>query len=435
MQIISLIQGLWVGLIILMFFVKIRTGICLYVAYILLVPYMNINLGINLQWNLVNILMLFALFVNTTGKSNRTYDFRPFVPFIILYIAQLLELPFQNRVPLNYSFNAFRLDLMMNLIPSFVIWNYSSVDDSLKKQLRNTSIVCICIAFGYGLFLTTTGGINPYQIAISAANGVEWNKEYSAVVEGRLFGRISSVFAHPMNYGLFLGLSLVFLLSVKEHIKKYKMIIMAVGIILAIFLSGIRSPIGALFATVLAYLLLMHKIRLMVQVGLIGCIGYLIIMSIPEMANYVGSIFSDKGSNTEGSSLELRMTQLEGCIYEIRNNPLFGNGYGWTDYYKENFGDHPVIIAFESLIYVVLCNSGYIGIGIWAFFFVKLFFNTKKIISNSHIVVYVLTLFTYYLSYTVITGEYGYMKFAVLFYTLILVCNGEMPKRQKIKNK
>ena len=313
--------------------------------------------------------------------------------------------------------------------------HYSSVDDSLKKQLRNTSIVCICIAFGYGLFLTTTGGINPYQIAISAANGVEWNKEYSAVVEGRLFGRISSVFAHPMNYGLFLGLSLVFLLSVKEHIKKYKMIIMAVGIILAIFLSGIRSPIGALFATVLAYLLLMHKIRLMVQVGLIGCIGYLIIMSIPEMANYVGSIFSDKGSNTEGSSLELRMTQLEGCIYEIRNNPLFGNGYGWTDYYKENFGDHPVILAFESLIYVVLCNSGYIGIGIWVFFFVKLFFNTKKIISNSHIVVYVLTLFTYYLSYTVITGEYGYMKFAVLFYTLILVCNGEMPKRQKIKNK
>lgn len=431
MQIISLIQGLWVALIILMFFVKMRTGICLYVAYIMLVPYMNINLGINLQWNLVNILMLFALFLNTGGKSNRTYDFRPFVPFIFLYTAQLLELPFQKRVPLSYSFNVFRLDLMMNLIPSFVIWNYSSVDDSLKKQLRNTVVICICIAFGYGLFLTTTGGLNPYQIAISAANGVEWNKGYSAVVEGRLFGRISSVFAHPMNYGLFLGLSLVFLLSMKEYIKKYKMIIMVGGIILAIFLSGIRSPIGALFATVLVYLLLMHKIRLMVQVGLVGCIGYLIIMSIPEMANYVGSIFSDKDSNTEGSSLELRMNQLEGCIYEIRNNPLFGNGYGWTDYYKEKFGDHPVILAFESLVYVVLCNSGYIGICIWVFFFVKIFLNAKKITSNSHIVVYVLTLFTYYLSYTVITGEYGYMKFAVLFYTLILVCNGEIPKRQK----
>ena len=49
MQIISLIQGLWVALIILMFFVKLRTGICLYVVYMIHVPYMNINLGINLQ--------------------------------------------------------------------------------------------------------------------------------------------------------------------------------------------------------------------------------------------------------------------------------------------------------------------------------------------------------------------------------------------------
>ena len=49
MQIISLIQGLWVALIILMFFVKLRTGICSHVAYMMLVPYMNINLGSNWQ--------------------------------------------------------------------------------------------------------------------------------------------------------------------------------------------------------------------------------------------------------------------------------------------------------------------------------------------------------------------------------------------------
>lgn len=433
MQIVSLIQGFWVALIILMSFVKLRVGLCLYVAYIILVPYMNINFGINLQWNLVNIILLFSFFVATYGKKNRTFDFKPFVPFLILYLAQLLEIPFQNRVPLGYAFNAFRLDIMLNLIPPFIIWNYSSVDLKLSESLRRTVIVCIFIVFGYGLYLTTTGGVNPYQIAISLANGIEWNKEYAAITAGRMFGRISSVFAHPMNYGLFLGMALVFVYSVKEYLNKYVTSFMLIGIITAIFLCGIRSPIGALFATILAFLFFTHRVKLMIQVGIVGCVGYLIIMSIPELADYVGSIFSDKKSLEGGSSFEMRMKQFEGCLYEIRNNPIFGNGYQWTDFYKEKYGDHPILLAFESLIFVVLCNSGFLGIVIWVFFLFKLFVNTRKLINDTNIMICSLMLSVYYLSYTIITGEYGYMKFLILFYILILVCTKYTPK--SIKNK
>ena len=74
MQIISLIQGLWVALIILMFFVKLRTGICLYVAYMILVPYMNINLGINLQWNMVNVLLLVAFFLSYKKGNKVSFE-------------------------------------------------------------------------------------------------------------------------------------------------------------------------------------------------------------------------------------------------------------------------------------------------------------------------------------------------------------------------
>ena len=78
MQIISLIQGLWVALIILMFFVKLRTGICLYVAYMILVPYMNINLGINLQWNMVNVLLLVAFFLSYKKGNKVPLSFKPY---------------------------------------------------------------------------------------------------------------------------------------------------------------------------------------------------------------------------------------------------------------------------------------------------------------------------------------------------------------------
>lgn len=424
MGFISLIQGLWVALIILMFFVNLRKGICLYVAYMILVPYMNINLGITLQWNMVNVLLLLAYLLAhqmRSKKEKQPISFKPFWSFLFLYIAQLLEMPFQDGVPIEHAFNSFRLNLMTYLILPFVIWNYGSEDEKLIKQLRITVVICIFIAFGYGLFLTTTGGLNPYQMAIMAANGEEWNAGYAEIKGGRMFGRISSVFGHPMTYGLFLGMALVYIYAIREYMKKYMLIIFLFGIIAAIFLCGIRSPIGALFATVLVYLLLTHRIKTMFQVGAVGIIGYFIISSVPDLNSYVESIFSDDKSQVAGSSFEMRFEQLQGCFHEIRNNPLFGKGYGWTGYYKENFGDHPVMLAFESLIYVVLCNSGYVGVVIWTIFLFKLFKNTTKIISNQDLIICSLCLVVYYLAYSTITGEYGYMKYLILFYTLILL--------------
>lgn len=426
MQIISLIQGLWVALIILMFFVKLRTGICLYVAYMILVPYMNINLGINLQWNMVNTLLLVAFFFSCYKGKKAPISFKPFWPFLFLYVAQLMEMPFQHDVPFDYSFNSFRLNLMSYMILPFVIWNHAATDPELSGQLRKTVLICICIAFGYGLFLTTTDGQNPYQMLIMAANGEEWNAGYAKVGGGRMFGRISSVFGHPMTYGLFLGMALVYVYSVRECLNKYVGVVLILGIIAAIFLCGIRSPIGALFATVLVFLLLNHKVKLMIQVAIVGCLGYAIISSVPDLNSYVESIFSDDKSEVAGSSIEMRMEQFEGCLAEIRNNPIFGKGYDWVGYYKTNFGDHPVMLAFESLSYVVLCNSGFLGVVIWVVFLIRLYQSMKRNVKNKETLIMVLVLMAFYLAYSMITGEYGYMKYFMLFYTFILLEDNEV---------
>ena len=428
MQIISLIQGLWVALIILMFFVKLRTGICLYVAYMILVPYMNINVGINLQWNMVNTLLFVAYAVSYKKKEKKSFDFKPFIPFLFLFVGQLLEMPFQNGVPMDFALNSFRLNLMTYLILPFVIWN-SAEDAKLCVQLKKTVVVSICIAFGYGLFLTTIAGQNPYQMLIMAANGEEWNEHYAAVGGGRLFGRISSVFGHPMTYGLFLGMSLIYIYTIRDYFNKSIWIILLLGIIAAIFLCGIRSPIGAFFVTVLVFLLLNHKVKLMLQVGMVGVLIYVIISAVPDLNSYVLSIFSDDKSEVAGSSMEMRINQLQGCFHEIRNNPLFGKGYGWTAYYEQNFGDHPVMLAFESLVYVVLCNSGFVGVFIWLVFLGLYINKTKRILKNKNIINLALALIVYYVAYSMITGEYGYMKFLVLFYTFIL-----LEGKQKISN-
>ena len=127
------------------------------------------------------------------------------------------------------------------------------------------------------------------------------------------------------------------------------------------------------------------------------------------------------------------MEQLQGCFHEIRNNPLFGKGYSWTGYYEQNFGDHPVMLAFESLVYVILCNSGFVGVVIWTFFLIKLFRNTVKITKNKAIVISAITLTTYYLAYSTITGDYGYMKYLILFYIIILLEDKHNEQIEKIK--
>lgn len=330
-------------------------------------------------------------------------------------------MPFQNGVPLDFALNVFRKDLMQFLILPFVIWNYSRTDDKLIVPLRITAVISICIAFIYGLFLTTTNGINPYQIYIQYANGIVWDDSYSAVVEGRLFGRISSVFNHPMTYGLFLGLSLTYIYSIRDSLKKYQLIIIFSGLVLAIFLCGIRSPIGALFVTLIVFLGLTHKVKLMLQIGLLGGLAYFILSMIPEMNSYVGSIFSDDKSNVSGSSLDMRLTQLEGCFQEIRNNPIFGKGYSWDTYYIQKYGDHPVILSFESIAFSILCDGGLLGVLIFFIFLIKLFKRTSQICRNGEVLVCALTVIIYYLSYSLITGDYGYMLFMILFYVLTII--------------
>ena len=76
-------------MIIVMAFAKLRTGICIYVAYMILVPYININLGIDLQWNVVNILMLLGFFVSFKKRGVKIMSLKPFLPFVFLFMAQL----------------------------------------------------------------------------------------------------------------------------------------------------------------------------------------------------------------------------------------------------------------------------------------------------------------------------------------------------------
>lgn len=417
---IGTIISIYLIVMLIMCFIKLRVGIAMFLFYQMLVPFVSINLGhLQLGSNFVNLIVFLSLFISYSSRI-KYFEYKSLLPFLFLYLAQLVLIPFHTKVPLDVQLNFFRLDIMSYLLLPFAMINVMKFDKDAYKLFRNVLIICVFIAVVYGLFLTLMPGINPWLIMILPFNNEEFNNTYALADGGRMFGRISSVFSDTQAFGLVLSLSFVFIYSfIKPHAKNLTNYLFLGLIVITIFICGIRSPIGSLVISVLFYLIMERKFKLFIYSAIAGVVIYFIIIQFPSMALYIASIFDSNSGNVHGSSNSMRLEQLNGCLKIIKGNELTGMGYGWTSNYLETKGFHPVLFAFESLFYLVLCNNGFIGVLIWIIMIIMFYrYAIKNVNINSLNII--LTLFVGYLTYTLITGDYGYMKYFLIFYVLII---------------
>lgn len=409
------------------FFYRIKTGVLMYLCYFLLIPVINVYVGsFGLQRNMVNLVLLIAFFVR---KKNLQLDAEIFYPFILLFFLQLLEIPFQTAIPTDVQLNAWRQDCMSSVIFPLVLWNVAKKDAFFTNLTEKIFLICIFVAVAYGLFLTLMPGLNPYMQVMLPVMGGEFNEAYAAGNSGvsvnttlnstRMFGRISSVFTHPMAYGLFLSFSIVYC-YMKTVLEKNKLFLfLLILTIAATFVCGIRTPIAALFIGVVFYLVYTHRVKTAVQVGVVAVCGFVIVNSIPVLSDFIYSIIDSKGGDVQGSSFSMRVKQLMYCFDVLGNDYLFGKGYSWTTFYMTGGRVHPLLLAFESLAFVVLCNNGFAGVCFWCIAAFVLYRITSKKIGYSRHRIFIWLIALMYFSYSMITGEYGYMKYLILFYTMI----------------
>lgn len=430
---IGLIISIYLIIMLAFCFIKLRVGIAMFLLYQILVPFVNIRIGsLYFGANLVNFTVLIGLLFTYRDRI-KSFDYKSLIPFFFLYIAQFTLIPFQTRTPIEIQLNNFRIDVMGTLLLPFAMINVMKFDKYAYKLFRNILIIGITIAAIYGLVLTLIPGINPWLMLVMPLNEMEFNEGYAATQDqGRLFGRISSVFSHPMTFGLFLCLSFVYIYSlIKPKVSNIQHFLMLGLILSAILMCGIRTPIGTLMVTIMFYLLITRKIKLSVYIIIASIVVYIIVIQIPVMADFISSIFDSSSENVAGSSLDMRIKQLDGCLKEISGHELTGLGYKWTSHYISTYTIHPVILAFESLLYMVLCNSGYIGILIWITMIILYYrYVSKNFIKTNAYILF--TLLLTYLTYSLITGEYGYMRYFLIFYVLIL--SGFTKKRNLLRS-
>lgn len=432
---ILFITGIILLSILCLCFFNIKWGTTLFLAYSILVPIWDITLGpIHIGDNFVKTILLLSLLFDLKIKHNYRLSWKLMIPLIVYYLLILIVIPLQDETPLSWMLNSYRVSIMSVLFESFVIYNVLTHYPNTAKLYRYALITSIVIAACYGIFLTTTGGTNPYIISIILTKGTVTEAEtmmsyFSA--EDRMFGRISSVFLHPMTFGLFIGLSFIYIFSIRASLKKWLFLVLLSLLTLNALFCGVRSCIGGLIIAITAYLLLSKNFKAGFATLIFGVLGYYVISKLPELFGYVSSIVdihNTKG-NVNGSSIEMRLDQLYGCIKEIKRSPILGKGFDWHDYYHSLHGDHPVILAFESLIFIILCDNGFLGFLFWGILIFLLLKNNHSLRVND--IPIIDCLFIYYLSYSCITGEYGYMPYFLLFYICMSFDNKTIIKKHK----
>lgn len=416
---------LFASLIVLFAFFNLRLSIALYVSYLILVPYLQFNVaGVSLSYNLVNTVLLLSFFYQWR-KKKKSIDFKLLLPFLFLFICSFILIFFEWDTPSEIQFNYLRVTFMQSCIVALIIWNVSKYDLKLLEYIKWSLIISIFIACVYGIFLMNLRGLNPYTTFLSAHFGVDDVASVYEDFESRLSfstaKNIQSTMIHPMRWALNLCFLTILLIvfSVKEKRKTYWILIAL--LLFNLLISGVRTGIASLGIAGVYYLLINRSFKAIFLASIVLITLNVIVSSNEDLLNIFNSFTDVQGnkSDIKGSSIAMRLEQLEGCFEEIKNNELFGKGYGWTSYYMSIKGDHPVILAFESLVFVILCNNGIVGLFVWGLFFMLLFKVNRKILKFKKDILFLDILVLVYLSFAVGTGEYGYLSIFSIYYSVL----------------
>lgn len=399
--------------------------ICLFVVPVMVIRIEPIRVGQKVIFSFVSLLILVRYMPTLVAER-----LDMFKPFFFLMGAQFLLIFLQDATMQRISLSAIVGEISLSIIFPLALFVLIKADPKAHKLFVKALLISGAIMVIYGLFLTTMPGINPYLMMTLPEYEMEFNESYAlgqsaldaatrfGQVDDRLFGRISSTMVHPTTYALVLCFLFIFIACLYRK-DRIKLTIGEVLILVAIITCGVRTPLVVIMMAGVLFMLYVRKIRMLFYaVAIVGIVYFVIYKYSHVLAAYVLSIF-DSSQDVSGSSLEMRLLQLDGCFDIIKDCEWVGRGYSWTSHYTSLHESHPVLLSFESLIFVVLCNTGYAGVIIWAVTLLIFLYQTSKY-ANKDKQVAALILFASYIAFSCITGEYGYMRYFMVFYVIIL---------------
>ena len=226
--------------------------------------------------------------------------------------------------------------------------------------------------------------------------------------------RVQSMFNHPFDYGyICAAILLLHLHGWYRHLEsKRDFMIAIVCCSFGILICGSRTVWMSAALSIACYSMWAFQLSRNVLYGIFAMmlmiLSYLTIPAVEEKVNQVTDIFAEN-RETEGSSIELRMSQYGYVLIHIEGNEWLGLGKGyWEHTYVKDRESIRGLYGVESVILQTLLERGIIGLFLWAAFYTIIFLyfwrNRKKRKKLTGLGVSILSL---YLLFSIGTGELG----------------------------
>lgn len=374
--------------------------------------------------------------------------------FIVLYLlnedfkAKIANFPFRigiktlgislllvtlfSKMPFFSSLFNYISILVEYLIIFVLVWNVFESEDEIKNVFDGLFISFLVITF-YGLF-TKIFQVNPYLNLVNTEGFRDISFSYDDIVRGNIFGRIQSVFYHPISYGGFMALLMPFVFWRIFHadydIKNILLYLLIILLVLNIFLTNSRSPI--IFVLIaLSGFIFTKQIKNIIKYGipLIGVVFILMILS-GSLNDYFTTIkgavfFWDEEIELEigGSSILSRELALLTALGYFLQHPFTGHGLTMLREIVK-FQTDPFLGNAPSFLFELLVDTGLAGIVGYSVLFSNILLKYKGFLSTNlseetlDLIKITITTIIGYIVFINITGELNTFSFFLILVAL-----------------
>ena len=312
-------------------------------------------------------------------------------------------------------------------------------DEKSLKPVLQVSLYCLIV-------LTFFGVLNYIDKSAMFVNALTEGKT-SVVHEGVALGdvhaesarfRVQSMFRWAFDYGyICAAIFLLHLHGWRRHLESKRTFVIAlVCCSFGILMCGCRIVWASAIFSIACYSMWVFRLNRNMMYGMIAMIlmimSYYTIPAVEEKVNKVTDVFVED-SETQGSSIQMRMTQYAYVLIYTEGNEWLGLGKGYWGYtYVEDQESVRGLYGVESVILVYLLERGIIGLILWVasytIVFIYFWRNRRKRKALTGLGASILTL---YLVFSIGTGELGSV-YPTLLLLGFVIKSVESDKKRKI---
>ena len=314
------------------------------------------------------IISLVVLLIYFFKSSNMKKSKEPFPLYFSFFLLATSIYTFCNIPDLHIKSFIFQLTPTLGFL--FVLFKIISGVRDLKIVI--SSLTVFVLAMLVNAFVEFLAGVNFLGELVQSFS---IKNAFFATGENLREGmhRTQSFFPHSIVFGSICSILLYFYCFLYIHYQKTKInLLIIIGLMIGVIISMSRTPLLSMIIFLIPIFLSKQLIkRAGIPVLLLATIAFCFLYDY--IYSMVNSIFADSGADLQGSSMDLRIQQLEYTLFLISRNPFLGIGISFDLEKHSEF-----LYGAESIWFILLIGKGIWGVITYLSLYIEIILKSLK---------------------------------------------------------